>query len=112
LFRFDSVQSWAAALDDLDAALRPAILGRRELNHEREAEILAEVLVEGRVLREFDVDDAMAVARSMILATDALLPYSLSARQLGERAEIEARTNGVADLLLNGLVHRPGATSI
>ena len=93
-------------MDDLYATLRPTILERRELYHEREAEIVAEALVEGRVLGAFDVEDAMATARSVVLATNALLPYSLSARQLGERAEIEAKTNGIVDLLLHGLRKR------
>jgi hypothetical protein len=86
--------------------LRPTLLERREQTHEREAEILAEILVEGRVVGAFDVEDAMLTARSIVLATDALLPYSLSARQLGERAEIEAKAVGVVNLLLGGILKR------
>jgi AcrR family transcriptional regulator len=106
LYRFEAAQTWAGALDDLYAVLRPTLLERREQTHEREAEILAEILVEGRVVGAFNVDDAMLTARSIVLATDALLPYSLSARQLGERAEIEAKAVGVVNLLLGGILKR------
>lgn len=106
LFRFDAAQGWFGAMDELYAVLRPELLERREIYHEREAEVIAEALVEGRVLGVFDVEDAMVAARSLVLATDALLPYSLSARQLGERNEIEAKANGIADILLHGLIAR------
>jgi AcrR family transcriptional regulator len=110
-YRFEAAQAWAGALDDLYSVLRPTLLERREQTHEREAEILAELLVEGRVVGAFDVEDAMLVARSIVLATDALLPYSLSARQLGERAEIEAKANGIVNLLLGGILKREAPAS-
>lgn len=108
LYRFDAAQTWFGAMDELYAVLRPVLLERRETYHEREAELIAEALVEGRVHGVFEVEDAMAAARSLVLATDALLPYSLSARQLGERAELEAKANGIVDLLLRGLMTRSG----
>ena len=40
----------------------------------------------------------------MLDATNALLPYSLSAYELGERSDIEKKTQNVADLILNGLL--------
>ena len=45
-------------------------------------------------------------------ATNALLPYSLSVRELGKRRIIETRAARVIDLLIAGLrAHRPAAGS-
>jgi hypothetical protein len=38
-----------------------------------------------------------------LLATNSLLPFSLTTQELGERREIEEKTLRVADLLLKGL---------
>ncbi len=61
------------------------------------------MLVEGRRRGLFAVEDALATAHALLLATDSLLPYSLSARELGKREDLEARVTRIADLLLNGL---------
>ena len=50
--------------------------------------------------------DALSTAYSMLLATNGLLPYSLSTTELGERADVEERAAGVADLMLHGLLRR------
>jgi AcrR family transcriptional regulator len=106
LFRFDMAQHYTQSIDDLLAALRPALLVLRERNQEAEAQVFAEVLQEGETLGEFAFQDALTSAGLLILATDALSPYSLSARQLGKRDEIEAKARGLIDLLLNGLHRR------
>jgi AcrR family transcriptional regulator len=106
LFRFDHVQHYTQSLDEIYAALRPRLLARREGHHEAEAQILAEVLTEGRRSGVFAFDDALGTARTLVLATDALLPYNLSARELGEREEIQAKTARIIDLLLHGLLYR------
>ena len=48
LFRFDSIQHYTQSLNDLLAALRPGLLTRRAKYFDEEAEIFAEVLLEGR----------------------------------------------------------------
>ena len=53
-----------------------------------------------------DLDDPLATAHTLLLATNALLPTGLSAQELGDRGEVEARASRVADLLLNGLLSR------
>ena len=50
--------------------------------------------------------DPTQTARTLLDATNALLPYSLSAYELGERSDIEKKAKMVADLLLNGLCRR------
>jgi AcrR family transcriptional regulator len=106
LFRFDSVQHYTESLSDLLAALRPGLLARRARHFEEEARIIADVLNEGRRAGVFDVKNAHATARTLLLATNALLPYSLSARELGERADVEAEISRIVQLLLHGLLHR------
>ncbi|HTE19676.1 MAG TPA: hypothetical protein VK689_15020, partial [Armatimonadota bacterium] len=92
--------------DELYAALRPAYMPRRLQYLEWETEVFAGVLREGRTSGEFDVDDPEAVARALLLATNALLPYSLSTRELGERDEVLRSAARIAALLLCGLRRR------
>lgn len=106
MFRFDSVQHYTESLSDLLAALRPGLLARRRRHFEEESEVVAEVLTEGKREGVFDFRDAPAAARTLLTATNALLPYSLSARELGGRAELEAEATRVVELLLNGLLAR------
>jgi AcrR family transcriptional regulator len=107
LYRFDSVQHYTESLSDLLAALRPGLQARRRSHFEQEAEIVAGVLREGRAGGVFEFEDAAADARSLLTATNALLPYSLSARELGRREDLEAEASRVVRLLLEGVVARP-----
>jgi AcrR family transcriptional regulator len=109
LFRFDSVQHYTQSLDDLLAALRPKLLARRARYFEEEARVFAEVLDEGARARVFDVRDALSTAFALLHATNALLPYSLSTTELGEREEIKEKTEHIADLILGGLLRKPTA---
>jgi AcrR family transcriptional regulator len=106
LFRFDSVQDIYRSFDAMFAALRPAYLARRALYFAAESSVFAEVLTEGVDQGVFSNSDPMLTAQTLIVATNALLPYSLSAQELGARDEIEARITRIADLLLNGVCAR------
>jgi AcrR family transcriptional regulator len=106
LVRFDSVQAYSESLDDLFASLRPAYMARRKRYFETEAKLFVPVLREGRRQKCLTVTNALATANTLLLATNSLLPYSLSARELGERADIARRTYHLADLLLHGLLRR------
>ena len=103
LLRFDSVQHYTQSLNDLLAALRPGLLARRAQYFEAEAEIFAEVLLSGRQSGEFSFDNENVTARALLEATNGLLPYSLSASELGERREVEQRVSDVAALLVRGV---------
>jgi AcrR family transcriptional regulator len=103
MFRFDSVHGYYQSLDEMLAVLRAAYLDRRSRYFAEEAQILAKVVAEGMRARAFRVHDAHATARALVVATNALLPYSLSARELGSRKVVEAEAARVADLLLAGL---------
>lgn len=106
LFRFDGIQHYTQSLNDLLAALRPGLMARRALYFEAEARIFAELLIAGRKSGEFDFEDENATARALLQATNGLLPYSLSTKELGERKEVEQRASDVCDLVMNGLLNR------
>ena len=103
LFRFDSVQHYTLSLNDLLAALRPKLLARREEYFKQEAEIFAEVIEEGQENGDLQNGNARELAETFLLATNALLPFSLTTQELGERHEIEEKTRRLADLLLKGI---------
>lgn len=106
IFRFDSVQHYTQSLNDLLAALRAQLLARRRRYFAEEAEIFAAVLAEGQKLKLFAINDPAATAELFLLATNSLLPYSLSTRELGERMDIEEKVSRLADLLLAGVEKR------
>lgn len=103
LFRFDSIQQYTQSLNDLLAALRPGLLARRARYFDEEAQILAEVLNQGRDAGEFEFNNALSTAYALLHATNALLPYSLSTMELGEREEVKEKTAAVVDLVIHGL---------
>ena len=103
LARFDQVHDYHQSLDDLFAALRPAYMARRERYFDAEAHIFAEVLQEGQCLGVFAPLDPIQTAHSLLLATNALLPYSLSVQELGARADVETKADRLARLLLDGV---------
>lgn len=103
LFRFDSVHDYHQSLDDMFSVLRSAYLERRDRYMAMEAEVFTQVLLEGQRSGLMRVDDANATARTLLHATNGLLPYSLSGRELGSRAEVEERVQRLSDVLLRGL---------
>jgi AcrR family transcriptional regulator len=106
LFRFDSVQHYTQSLNDLLAAIRPNLLARRKQYFAQEAEIFAAVIEEGNAREVFESEYPKQTAETFLLATNSLLPFSLTPQELGERSEIEERVLNIADLLLKGLVCR------
>jgi AcrR family transcriptional regulator len=106
ILRFDSVQHYTQSLNELLGQLRPRLLDRRKRYFEEETHIFSKVLEEGKKTGVFEIKDPVETARTLLDATNALLPYSLSAYELGERKEIEKKANRVSDLILNGLLRR------
>jgi AcrR family transcriptional regulator len=104
LTRFDAVQHYTQSLNDLLAALRHELLIHREKHFDQEAEVFAGVLKEGQTSGIFQFDDLKATSHALLDATNSLLPYSLSAKELGKRARIEKQVDQIASLLLNGLI--------
>lgn len=103
LFRFDSVQHYTRSLNDLLSSLRPKLLARRETYFADEAAILAGVIERGQTSGEFAGGDSLETANTFLLATNSLLPFSLTTEELGLREDIEAKTARIADLLIKGI---------
>ncbi len=107
LFRFDSVVHYSQNLNDLLSAVRKELLARRQGHFEKEARELARVIAEGRKLGVFSGADGRSTAWLLIWSTNSMLPFNLTARELGNRDELEERVSRLADLLLQGLLRRP-----
>jgi AcrR family transcriptional regulator len=107
LIRFDSVSHYSQNLSDLLSSVRKPLVMRREGHFKNEARVFEEVLREGARTRTLDCPDPKRTARILIQATNSLLPFSLSVRELGQRDEVKNEVAGVADLLVRGLLPRP-----
>jgi AcrR family transcriptional regulator len=103
LVRFDSVLHYSQGLSDLLSSVRTALIARRAGHFETEARIFEGVLKSGVQAGALDCPDPKAASRALIQATNALLPFSLSVRELGRRVDVEAQTVRIADLLIKGL---------
>jgi len=103
LFRFDSVKHYTESLSDVLAAIRPALLVRHNRHFDEEERVFAALLKEGKSDGEFVFKDTRGTARALLVATNALLPYSLSTRELGKRKDVEAQAAHIAELLIKGL---------
>jgi AcrR family transcriptional regulator len=109
LARFDYARHHAPSIDEKLAAMRQAMLERRTAHFADEAAALARVIREGRRGGTLAAADPSEAAHALVTATNALLPYSLSVRELGRRADLARRTDAVIDLLLAGLAARATA---
>jgi AcrR family transcriptional regulator len=106
LHRFESVQHYTQNLNDLLSAIRPSFLARRETYYMEESRIFASVVKEGQQMGKFIEGDAGEIAESLILATNSLLPFSLTVQELGARRDIEEKVTRLAGLLMQGLCAR------
>jgi AcrR family transcriptional regulator len=102
LLRFDYACRHAHSIDEKLAVMRQALLERRERHFGAETVVLDRVVSEGRRSGAFAAAPPRP-GRALVTATNALLPYSLSAREIGHRAALVRRTDEVVGLLLAGL---------
>jgi AcrR family transcriptional regulator len=107
LRRFDSVVHYSQNLGDLLSSVRTALLARRKVHFEREAAVIEDVLREGSRQGALDCPDPRAIAIALIQSTNSLLPFNLTARELGHRDEVEGQAGRIADLLIKGLLPCP-----
>jgi AcrR family transcriptional regulator len=115
LLRFDSVLHYSQNLGDLLSSVRPALLARREGHFKNEAKVFAAVLREGAQSGELECPDPGTTSWILVQATNSLLPFNLSARELGLRDELEGQVARIADVLVRGLAacpKRPSASRI
>jgi AcrR family transcriptional regulator len=107
LHRFDSVAHYSQSLGDLLSSVRASLLVRRQAYFEKEAAVFEDVLREGARLGELDCPDPRTASSVLIQSTNSLLPFNLSARELGRRDELEDHVGRIADLLIKGLLACP-----
>jgi AcrR family transcriptional regulator len=107
LHRFDSVAHYSQNLSDLLSSVRTALLVRREGHFEKEAAVFEDVLREGGRVGSLECADPRSSSIVLIQSTNSLLPFSLSARELGRREEVEDQAGRIADLLIKGLLPCP-----
>lgn len=108
--RIHNIKDYYWSLDELFEAVRPAYMARRQAYFDKEQELISRVLTEGQRAGAFDFTDSEEAAASLLLATNAFLPYSLSMKELGDPEDIEARLSHQVDLLIKGLKkHAPSS---
>jgi len=101
--RLDSVNEYRETLDDILSDLRAAYLERRRGYFEAEATVIAKVLRDGMGEGDFVLADPEETARTMILATNALLPSNLSKAELADRPLIDRQAHSLVELLTAGV---------
>ena len=104
LQRFDSVAHYSQNLGDLLSSVRAPLLLRRQAYFEKEAAVFEGLLREGARLGSHDCPDPLPTSLVLIQSTNSLLPFNLSARELGRREELEDQVGRIADLLIKGLL--------
>lgn len=104
LLRLKLAQGHKTGFDDLLFALRQQLFERRDRYHHEEALLFAEVLVEGRTTGAFDIDEPYETAMALITATNSLMPYSLSPRELIERIQVERSIGRLAPMLVKSVM--------
>ncbi|MBK9216374.1 MAG: TetR/AcrR family transcriptional regulator [Chloracidobacterium sp.] len=102
MYRFDSVQHYSQSVNELLSAVRPKLLARRKGYFAEEAQIFAAVIAEGQQAGTIRKGDPRDLAVTFLSATNALLPYSLSVVELGDRGDVLDRTTKTADVLIRG----------
>ena len=98
------MQHYKQSLDEMLAYVRWQLLERRKFYFNQEAHILAGVIKEGQKSGVFVKGDPVDLGLTLISATNSLLPYSLSAIELGDRSDVASRTEKTAKLLIKGLL--------
>jgi hypothetical protein len=107
IHRFDSVAHYSQSLGDLLSSVRAPLLVRRQAYFEKEAAVFEDVLREGARLGAVDCPDPRTTSLVLIQSTNALLPFSLSPRELGRREDVEDQVGRIADLMIKGLLPCP-----
>ena len=103
---FDRACKFTNSIDELLAALRPTLFLRRELHHKQQADLFQYIIERGQSAKTFQPGNSENLARMLIIASNSLMPYNLSAKQLGQRDSINNEINQLADFLLKGLCTR------
>jgi AcrR family transcriptional regulator len=106
LCAFDAAQGATMKYEDIFAAIRPLYVVRRERYFEAEARLFLAALKDGIASAEIAVKNPPLTALVFVLASNALMPFNLSPRQLDDRSEVELRVSKLSEILLSGVINR------
>jgi AcrR family transcriptional regulator len=101
--RVVGLKDYAQCLDEIFDGVRPRYLAQRQGFFETERQMVIGILEEGCRAGCFSVEDPAQCAKALLLATNALLPYSLSIKEMGGLETIENDLLTVVSLLVSGL---------
>lgn len=104
MYRFESVQHYPEAVPDVVHDLGSALVEQREKHFAAEAKILAKVLEQAEGAIAVEPQERGAIASAVISATNALLPYNLTASELTRRRDVADKADRIATMLLRGLL--------
>jgi AcrR family transcriptional regulator len=104
MLRFDSVQHYPESLGDIVRDLRFPLLERRTQYFQSEARPLTRVLKTGQKLNHFRAIEPMGTVAALLEATNSLLPFNLTGRELGMRQDVRRRVLDITDVLIHGML--------
>lgn len=107
LKRVVGLKDYAQCLDEIFDGARTRCMEQRQEFFDIEHRMVARILEAGRQSGCFSFDDTHQVARSILVATNALLPYSLSVKEMGGLELIERDLRTMVSLLVGGLSVHP-----
>lgn len=101
--RLDAVSGYSASLDDLLSSVRAPLLERRKKHFASEVAIFEEVIRAGQQRGEIREGQPKRLARSLVLATNSILPYALSYEELRDARSLRRQAGEVIDLLVDAI---------
>ncbi len=103
MLRFDIFARHCRSMDEAVSTLKKQVEERKRAFHEAEAELFSNIIELGVLDGVFRTKAPLEDARTMVLATNSLMPYSLRPEQLGDRTTVERQAMALADLLVRAL---------
>lgn len=106
ILRFDIFARHRRSLDEALCTLRPQLEEKKRAFHEEEARFLEALINQGVSAGELKSTDPLQDARTMVIATNSLLPYSYRPEQIGDRATVLDQATALAEMLVRALEAR------
>lgn len=104
--RFQAVQAYTQILNEKIVSMREGLLERRKHYFALESVLIAKTIESGVAAGEFVIENPEIAAKTVLDATNSLLPFSLSTDEVSDRKAVQERAERVADLLIDGLRYR------
>jgi AcrR family transcriptional regulator len=103
MLRFDSVQHLPESVDDILRDIGSDLREREELYCREESKILSGVLQRGRKIATLRSEACYSLAEALVAATNSLLPFHLTRRDLRRRRDVEEKATKMINVILYGL---------